>query len=221
LGPRPGQRAGRPLTGAVLAAALLVGCGGDGADSPRAGSDTTAAPRRALSDADASEAVLTLEDLPAGWSFRASSLDRTGGFCKEFDLGEEVPPAGRARAEFEGGASYLNHVVAVYNAASDATRRMQIVKGGLAKCRRFTADQLSLDLAAATYPKLGDETIAVKGTGKAGDVPVTVQLLFVRTGRVVTSVVGLSGETLAGPRLDGKALEDVARRAEGKAKAIR
>ncbi len=208
------------VTRVILAAVLLVGCGGDKDDSPPTGSDTTRGPRRPLSDADASEAVLTLEDLPAGWSFRASAVDRTDGFCKEFDLAEGVPPAGRARAEFQGGASYLNHVVAVYDAASDATRRMQIVKAGVARCRRFTADQVSLDLSAGTYPKLGDETIAVKGTGKAGDVPVTVQLLFVRAGRVVTFLAGLTGETLTGPTLDAKALEGVARRAEAKAEAL-
>ena len=210
----------RGLPGALVVAVLVAGCGGGG-ESPAATSATTTAPARALTDTDATGAVLTLEDLPDGWSARPPQADRAGGFCTEFDLAQQVAPTGRARAQFEGGSGYLNQVVAVYNAPADARRRMEIVRTGVDRCRRHTGEGLSLELAPASFPKLGDDTVAVKGTAQAAALPASVDLLFIRAGRAVTVLVHLASESLGGPGLDARGLEQVARRAEAKLAALR
>ena len=218
---RGGDRRRRLVATSLVAALALASCGGGDGDTPAARSETTGqVSTRPLTDADATAALLTLEDLPPGWSARPTPVDRAGGFCREFDVTAQVPPTGRARVQFETGSSYLNHVVAVYRAPADARRRMAIVREGVKRCRRYATEGLTLDLVGAPFPELGDETVAVKGTGQAVDLPVSVDLVFTRVGRVVTVLVHLYGDGLVGFRLERPAFEGVARRFEAKAKVL-
>ena len=206
---------GTLLAATVLLTGPLAACGDDDASS----SDTTTDERRNETTTTASDepaldpqdAVLTLEDLPAGYAERQDEDDdgdtptKSCPRLEALDRDDEEP-LDKASSSFQAAEDgpFIDHQVSVL-AEGEAERALEQFSGALddPACRTFTTT--SDDGKTATYtlteisvPRLGDDTVGLRLTGDATALSVTLDLVLERIGDTgsfiaVTTVPGLSG----------------------------
>jgi hypothetical protein len=186
-----------------------------------------------LDTAGLRRALLRLDELPAGYSFSAeqspepdvspSRPTRCERLFEEFGntstLGDGT--AG-ANAVFEKSAvgPFLQLELASYADAAALRRSLSTVRDAVGECGQFaTTDpdgsKFTVQIAAVSFPALGDETAAFKldATGVSGETAVALSgfLVAVRVARTVCTIVhfGL-------PTVDLAETEQVARKAVDK-----
>ena len=182
----------RPTVLTVARFALAAGCGGaadrattrpapspTGAPAapigtlanPTAAPATTAAPgTRVAAAIDLAQALLTLQDLPAGWT--AWRPSRTSGRERICDVTPfAVPSVATAEAEFEKNVySRVFHTVTRY-APGEGKRVMDSAIEASERCREWTAvgpyANVTVRLTRLAFPNLGDQTLALRTHAKA------------------------------------------------------
>lgn len=206
---------------ALVLAAGLAGCGGDD-DDDRAGASSAPAARAGdpLSQQQAQDALLTVEDLPDGWSALPADEDGPdgGGDPGASDSEGTIDPAacddvldaleadvGDPDVEAEIGftrtaeGTLLSQTVASYPDDVDPGF-LETIEDAFTECPSFTstdaAGQVSrVTVSPLSLPDLGDQTLAVSTTYETPSVAVTYDLVFVVTGYNVLTLVsgGLDG----------------------------
>lgn len=225
----------RSLVSVLVASGLLLtACGGDdssgGGDDDRArtiAEPSSAAPAepegdgdKTLTEAELSAALLTVADLPTGYTAVPPTEDddseTTGGddecSAKFKELSDaEGTEAASAEASFEGGGlgTILEESLESYEDEDQLKQRFDDVVSVLSECPTFSSTEdgetTDFTLGALSFPKLGDDTVALAITGKTPDFEVKLNIVVVRLGRNVMSV------SQGGLTADAAALEQAAR----------
>lgn len=186
---------------------------------------------------DVEQALLTLEDMPTGWTTSPDAGEDDEGaaeFCDGLDITDDEADAD-AEASFEESemGPFVSHAVARFDGAGD-TRFAQL-RQAIEECGDFeTTDEdgntLTGRLSAVSFPELGEESLAVRLSGTVTTVadpdfgelelPMAGDLVFLRQGDVVTGLFHLAIDATAfgggGGGLDSTITEDLARKAAEK-----
>jgi hypothetical protein len=180
--------------------------------APAAATGTAGAAARGV---DLTKALLTLDDLPPGWTTPSPSPD-SSAFCNQ-DI--TIRPTARADADFERGQSFVFHGLGAYN-RGEAAAAMDQERKTLANCTQWT--ETDSDGTTTTYrvrplsfPKLGDETLAFRLSAEAAGAVAEVDGVFIRRGDVISRV----GNGQVGVRVavvDSALTEQLARKANAK-----
>jgi hypothetical protein len=190
-------RRGSALVAALAAVTLAAGCGGSGAADDKA--PAKAAEATPVAEATLKTALLAATDLPAGFKIDTTpnkdSAPITGDCAELANDGEPAEFTEKASVslakETETGFQGVEHVVAS-GTTEGITTAVQRLRDSIDKCDAFTQDQggteLKVTVTPDAAPKLGDEAVAATLTMDAGGVTLTMKLLVVREGNVVTSL---------------------------------
>jgi hypothetical protein len=192
----PTRFTGRKILVVLATVVLLAACDGD--SEPNA-TDTT--PPGTDATGELAAKLLTAGDLPPGWSEAAEESDpgvsdQESGFCGE-PVPDEENATGSAVAQFAKGEatnpSRLVEAVVAYETPEEATEAFSKVEQTVGTCKEWDLDEAGtvsrFKLASATFPNIGDQTVAVRITsdfktaGGSGNNPAAV------TGFVVGDVV--------------------------------
>jgi hypothetical protein len=219
---------------------LAAGCGGDdpperadtveGASPSATEGDEAREPEdgagEALNAEQAEAALLTVEDLPTGWSVDASeetdSEDTTDpAECAAlFDsLSEAADPLAEAKANFTAGGvgPFLVHAVASHEA--DLTDHIGKIADALDQCPEFSmtdAEGVTTEFTTAplSFPNLGERTLAVRLQGSTPDLDVAFDVVWIAIGQ--NGITLVAGGILP---MQGSEIEDLATRAVQKLEA--
>lgn len=179
------------LTAVVLVAAA---CGGGDEDAgPTTTQRSTTTTVAVLDEAQLRSALLTLADLPPGWTAETTTTSTPGDSSGD-GLSEALCPAAKeafsddqhesAMASFtqgESGPSFLQMI----GAAEDAGKHFDELNGAFSACAgtRWTVDQggepFEFTMAEVSAPSVGDRSAAYRLTSTATTAPVTVVMDFV------------------------------------------
>jgi len=238
-------------TAVVVFAVLVAGCssggsakGSDGGTSTTRATSasttssvattTSTAPEKPTTDRDlAASAVLTLADMPAGWTANpyvpstAPALERDIATCLKVPISavdtDLVPHADSDEFSQPGsGAAFvptLNNGVAIYPSKAQASVIVDTAgKPNFTSCtatglanelRRQGLDGASASAKRLPIARIGDRSIAVQALLKAGPVTSQVDLLFAQHGRSIAFIVSGSGLGPADPKLEAALLAKV------------
>jgi hypothetical protein len=224
----------RTITAVTTALVLsLAGCsGGDGDDRARTVTPATTAPteeingggEEALTEAQLKAALLTVADLPTGYTAAADDDEdededdsKTTGEdaeCSErfaaLDASEDQAVA-TADADFEGGFGViLEQDLSSFDDEDALKDSVDNVVDVLSDCPSFTDTDdegvtTEFTIGQLSFPKLGDDTVALAVTGKSQDFDIRANLVVVRLGRNLMIV------TQGGLTVDPAALEKATR----------
>ena len=192
--------------------------------SPAAGTQAPPAAAGAQGQTpDLSRALLTLADLPTGWSEAQppeSEDDVNSGFCGAGSA--SVTNVGKVSAEFTGetAGSLVAQSVSAY-AAGDAKRVLDFLGETLRGCtewRETTADGqvITYHFAPLPFPRLGDQSLTTKMKLEIGDVWVEVDMVVIRRGDIATLLAHIATASGGPPNIDSTLTERVARRADAR-----
>jgi hypothetical protein len=172
-----------------------------------------------LSAATAKRALLTLDDMPTGWTQEKPDPDEddqtvTPKACAGvFDALDEHDPLAEAEASFSAGdfGPSLEHSVSSW--PKSQSQALKQIGDALRKCPKFTStskDSTSVTFEATglSFPNLGDRTLALRLKGKSDGIGVVADIVYVAKGTnaVVLTTTGLQP-------LDGATFERLARTA--------
>jgi hypothetical protein len=193
----------RAVLATVGALAVLAGCGGGG-DSDVAGTTPTATapaatapPARAV---DPRQALLTLADVPAGWTQTPDEDGDDDGYPICSDAIEEPESLAEAEVAFASPRSLpaIGHAVAVYPDGV-AERFFADIRERLAGCPRFTQSSISFTLAPLAFPPLGDESFATVLRFEPDESTFAAVLFYARVG---PAMIVLSASDPGPPAVD-------------------
>lgn len=212
-----------PKTIAALALALAViagACGGDddqartldtttttaepsrddranadnGDDDDVEDEDATAPTKPAASNLD--QVILTLADLPAGWTTAAEDPDDTtdDSFCGDVDPLADVEPAAEAEVSFQQSemGPFLAAVALRFDDGADDV--MDLFAEAVDACREFTetdedGNETVYRFDPMSFPSLGDGTFAARLSSTTFLGPLSLDMVTVREDDVVLLVM--------------------------------
>ena len=196
----------------------------------------------ASGDVDVEEALLTLEDLPTGWTTSPDAGEADEGaaqFCAGLDMSDDEPDA-EAEASFQRSemGPFVSHVVGRFD-GGEAEKRFAELREAIDECGEFdTTDEdgntLTGRLSAVSFPEVGEESLAVRLSGTVTTVadpdfgerefPMAGDLVFFRQGDLVAGLFHITIDASAfgggGGGLDSTITEDLARKAEEKVEGL-
>ena len=210
----------RRILALLVASFVLAACGG------KAGEDTTnpieSITKDPLTSEEIKKVLLTLEDLPSGYSEdpeltsedEEDSDEVTSGSqpCKDLmaalDAEEEEKPHGEGEIGFKESdfGPFVMEAVASFE-GDKLKKTMQTFQDAFTECRKFTTtDSEGVDTnftaAPMSFPKLGDESVAVRLTAKEDsdfDFEIDFDLVAVRTDQNVVLMASLGfGKSMSG-----------------------
>ena len=197
----------RTLGAATIAVLLLAGCSLVRDDKPKS-------PAAPLTQEEVTAALLTIDDMPAGFSLGTTPDDNGRGVCGQPAASSVVPSLAEARISFTRGAAgpVVQQVSASYEQAK-AVEYMAKVRES-STCTTYADEEAdgivsNNTVAEVSFPKLGDDTLALRVGNDHG---LNADIVFIRIGDTVTRV-GVAGLTI-----DSALTEEVARKAEAKMK---
>ncbi|MFG3257934.1 hypothetical protein [Streptomyces sp. NPDC048172] len=203
-----------PAALAVLALALTAGCG-DGSSSSGDSSSSSPSPSSspsssALSKTELKKALLTKEDFPSGWSATdLGASDKAGGLGadnKECQGLLDTLSGDKAHAEADrdfqksDSGPFVSNGVASYEKGG-AKKALRDFKRLSSRCEGFTSKDgggsVTFTVAPMTLPAFGDESGALRLTGKAKGGPadglsISMDLALARVGPSTTGVAHMS-----------------------------
>lgn len=169
---------------------------------------------KAPTDADLAAVLLTVQDMPTGWavsppSSSASASDNTTfvgdpkceGVYQQLEEHTALDHVGHASTEFSKGSfgPFIEEDLSSFASADVVKNELKTLKDGITACptiKQKDADGTvtTLTASALSFPKLGDETFAVRLAGEGGgqgfSLPLTVDAVFIRTGRCGVTIAG-------------------------------
>ncbi len=192
---------------------LLSACGSDDGAKKSSDDSKSTTTAKAASDASGGAALkpklLTIEDLPAG--FTKASEDVNDGdadpnkddspddeFCKELaSIAKQYKTDGEASIEFQtaadpAGAGFFNEQLMHFGSKSDAVKGFALFKKALTEqCKELTDAESGLTgtFSAMSFPKVADDTFAVAldATQDTGEAKISLQgqMVTIRKGNVI------------------------------------
>jgi hypothetical protein len=135
------------------------------------------------------EALLTLDDLPAGWVAQAHDPG-VDDVCHGRVPRSVIAPVDVASAAFTQAASgpFLTGTVSRFEDVDTARAFMDLTERVVESCRTYEADGTTVRLGPLDYPRFGDDTFVAAVSGDSQFGPVSGRLVHVRVGRFVASV---------------------------------
>ena len=229
-----------PLATVLL---LFAGASSTACSSRKSGDKTqpSASPSAKIPSAEElKNGLLALADMPTGYSAgtpktanspapdNSTSLGAPNAECErlfnQFDEGS-AGEQGQATIEFRKSATgpFIRHTLESYRDAAALRASLMKIREAVDKCGEFSvgdADgQAKVKIAAASFPKLGDDTAAFQleatVTTEGRRVPVGGYLVAVRIGNVVSTIISFGV-----PKSDAAETEQIARKAVDKATPI-
>ncbi|MCX9191614.1 hypothetical protein C3Y87_09340 [Carbonactinospora thermoautotrophica] len=206
---------------------LLAGCGGS---SDRATtlpeqkpSQAAAQGNKKLTQADLQSALLTVTDMPTGFtvdtSTKSSENDDELSGCAAMDSVKKQDGP-KAEANFTKGSfgPFVGEELALLG-EEQARKSMSMLNEVLAKCRTFTSkddngETVTVKLNTLSFPKIGDDTYALRVTLGSGGIAVDADVITIRRGGVL---ILITNAQLGSP--DSQLTETVARKALAKVDA--
>ncbi|MDP1821306.1 MAG: DUF2510 domain-containing protein [Acidimicrobiales bacterium] len=161
------------------------------AEPERARTLSEAAEPVAVEDPDASplaEAVLTLNDLPAGWAEQAHDA-ATEDICAGRRPASVIVPAEVARSGFSMGAGgpFIINAVSRFAHDDEAQAYVDLVAQTIDSCRAYAVEGSTVRLEPMSFPSLGDQTFAAQVTGVGLPQPISGYIVHLRVGSRVAS----------------------------------
>lgn len=240
------------LLTATLAVSALAGCGEreeravtvdtgeaaasdetDSSQEEEAVASATAAPQPGdeagskLTKDQVKAALLTVEDLPSGWTTGDPDEDETGkddepedkitppaceAIMDAFDEGPDASASITRNFEKEGGLMFMSETIATFEEEVDEDR-LQEVADVLSKCPEFTSTDTEgvatkMKVKPLSMANFGDSSLAVTIEGETQGFALTMNMLFIAVGHNYIALVhgGLGGA-------DGAELEPIAQAA--------
>lgn len=159
-------------------------------------------PERPRSSGELRAALISLEDLPVGWSELPGAGDDSDVGPDACGLNSLDPqPRASAEANFRRASTgpFLLHAVEAY-ASGQAAVLFDVLRMAYESCRspidiQDGFDQITLTISPLSFPQLGDETIAVRVLFESYLTPFEADLVAIRRGDLVSAVVNLSPES--------------------------
>lgn len=155
------------------------------------------------------QTVLTLADLPAGWSAQVHDL-ATDDICAGRIPSSVIVPLDAATAGFSQGPSgpFISNAVSRFADDATARRYLDLVEETVASCRDYQVDGSTVRLAPLSFPRFGDDTFVAQVTVESPTAPITGHVVHLRVGNRVASI-----ETVAfgGGTVDKELVEILAR----------
>lgn len=141
------------------------------------------------------EGLLTLQDLPTGWTMTSIGPSDSEGDTHTF-MCREVESRGVASviAEFEMSqfGPRLHHYITAYpeGVAGEALEEMiEVSQSCLEWTTTENGNTMTWTLTPLSFPNLGDETFALRISTNLGILgPIEIDSIFVRTGDVITAI---------------------------------
>ena len=183
---------------------------------------------KTLTEAELNAALLIVTDLPTGYKQGTPDVDDDDDTAGDTDecsakfkkLGDaEDTEAASAEASFEGGGlgTILEQGLESYEDEDTVEGRFDDVLEVLNECKTFTdiddaGVKTDFTVGPLSFPKLGDDTVALAVTGKTPDFQIALNIVIVRLGRNVMSVAqgGLATDTAALEQASRKGFEKLA-----------
>jgi hypothetical protein len=191
----------------LLMLPLLAGCGSDGEDRADTVSDdrstTTTADKpkersTPLTKDDLAAALLTIDDMPTGWAGSPPEDDSDDDFCDDAPkLGDPKIEAEATFQEDEFGPVYFE-AIGVYD---DAEAYMDKLEEVVDACRSFTdvddeGTETTGSIQPLSFPKLGEETFAMRATGEGGGFSFSGDFVIIRLSDdllMMSGTIGIMG----------------------------
>ncbi len=189
----------RNLLLVFVAVLLFTACGKPGSSAAEnakgtssSNADTTIIAQSASpSSVDLKSVLLSSSDLPQGWSVSEQSGSiLTFTFC---GMSLEQRQLSDASRQFQQAAtgSYLLETISLYR-PGEARSWMNATQGTL-ECKQWDQSlndgtSQKYEIAALTFPQLGDQSMAYKVSGNSGDATFEFDVAFIRRGDYVLEV---------------------------------
>lgn len=234
---------------ALLLVGLLAGCGADGGRGtggsapPTAPTGSPAVPGadKVLDRAQLERALLTVGDMPTGYSRSSDDSDDTvesqqpddgvvatvsdpecGRFFQEFqDTGRTVVDPSTVAVEYEKSdlGPLVEHELTAYPDPARPRAEIAKVNEAVTRCGQFILSEpdgdITIKVTGTQFPALGDESAAFKlnATGSSADFDLTMSgyLVAIRVGNTLCTVVHFGW-----PAVEAAETEQVARKAAEK-----
>lgn len=195
----------------LVCAVVVGGCGVIPADpvgvaSTKAGAPTAAPVKaKALSAAQAKRALLTLADMPPGWTREKPKPDDgdddpvTPKRCAAvFDRIDQRKPLAEAKISFTAGdlGPSLEHTVTGW--PSSQVPVLKQIARALKQCPKFTSrskdgSSITIQASALSFPNLGDRTLAFRMKARSRGITIVLDAVYIAKGNngIALVVVGL------------------------------
>lgn len=196
----------RMTTGCMVAAFTLALAGCSSGESDRATTvEPTAEPEPTTTDSEepkeaepaeqspeAAAALLSLDDMPSGWT-TADGLggDDEGPLCDAADVEPIGDAADEASAGFSGGdfGPFALHRVGVFDKTADAEAAIQGMLDQVEACRSYTdEDGTENEVQPLSFDRYADETVAFRQRSSSDEVEAVFDVITVRSGTAVMMV---------------------------------
>lgn len=190
-------------------------------NTPTATATNTPTPTpKPLTQEDLEKALMILDELPAGWAIdpedeEDDSNEETARFlCTDY----EKKSIAKASASFQQGqiGPFLAHSVVTYP-PGEATNQFEFMLAAVEQCANFTDTQtgesMEWTVTPISFPKLGDQSMAVRASSEFILGLIEVDSVYIRIGDTMISIQYM----VAGLRsIDSTQTEQFARLAEQK-----
>lgn len=142
-------------------------------------------------------ALLTLDDLPVGWTTSELGDDDDSddaGICGTEPLDDLVKPIGKAEAEFQQSnlGPFLSESLAVYESTDDAQSVMEAARSTFT-CSEWTdtnaeGEETVWSISPLSFPTIGDETFVLRLSANIGIANMEYDAVFFRMGDKIALV---------------------------------
>lgn len=210
-----------PVEALQSAASTREAASNEHAQTAATAPSATPRPQDADKAAVLNRALLTIDDLPAGWSASADAgPGEDAGVCNKTLADNSLARVGASFAAGDDGP-FVVHAVSAYS-AGEAKRFIDGVRQALASCTEWTSPNEGGDIRWKVEPlsfaSFGEDTVAAKLSSEDSTLgALLAQIVLVRRGDFVM-IVGQFG--VGGAVLDAAELERLVRRADERLAAI-
>jgi hypothetical protein len=225
----------RPSTAIVVALSTVIALAACGSSSPKSASSsgispsTTTVPKKAPTQAQLHSALLTVDDMPPGWSVQPpdkSSSNTSDPLCNGKTTPLDLSSASAPSVTFVQG-SFVPLLAQILFADptghiySELKTELDACDGKQWTARDKDGTVTTYTLASESFPKMGDEShawrLGLKSTGAVG----SVDLVAIRQGTVTIFIGGVSLTSILGNgELNPATLVSSSRKAVEKVKPI-
>lgn len=158
------------------------GTDGDGSTTSVA---TDAKPTKSLT-----QALLTQEDLPAGWTSTGRS-STTAQLCPGQNPTEKVPAKGADSSSFANGdgGPFVANIVQEFRDEKTARAFVAASRSGVAACSSYSQSGVDYRLTVGAVPDVGDEAFGAELVGNGETARIVGRILYARVGDRVATIV--------------------------------
>jgi hypothetical protein len=204
-------------------------------ESNRAGTVGTPDSKESAAPSDSLKAaLLTIEDMPKGWMtdppVGSSGIDMESGFCNKPIIRREDVPASvdvKFYRAAEKSTNVFLELLVSYESEQEASKAFEEIQQAARGCTRWETTDASSEseftLESLSFPKQGDDTLAVRVSGKFTPKAnphilgtATGETIVLRKGKLIGVLVQAAIGFFQPPALESKEMESITRKAAEK-----